>query len=354
MAELTRSEQIAYEESAARTKKQAARDRGAADALKGAPAGAVDRARARALGQVEAPAAPRESAPIGAQKFVQVSERGKSYRVPDPQWYAMPPEQRDRYMDAVDADGAQKRDENTISTIAHGLLDQQELLTQRVVALEKRDAEKDALILQLLRQLEQQDTTLRIEKSNELIEAESQLAQTVVNAGAVKAQLETATANSARESEQQQADHRQRLEATERLVSDQEGRLKSSGTLFQERTVAIEQKLAAGESRQQRLDVQQQENANGIEANRNVLRAVTGVNFQSEIEMAVKRSFDQQLEPEMEKLIERRYVVTQPLTGSGGYDDKPEGYDEAFLAQQMGENAVEKAVNRALKKSKKR
>ena len=35
MAELTRSEQIAYEASAARTKKQAARDRGAADALKG-------------------------------------------------------------------------------------------------------------------------------------------------------------------------------------------------------------------------------------------------------------------------------------------------------------------------------
>ena len=56
----------------------------------------------------------------------------------------------------------------------------------------------------------------------------------------------------------------------------------------------------------------------------------------------------------MEELVERKYVTTAPTTGTDGYDSKPEGYDKAFLAQQMGENAVEKAVNRALKKSKKR
>ena len=50
MAELTKGEQVAYDISAERTKKQAARDRGAADALNGAPAGAVERARARAWG----------------------------------------------------------------------------------------------------------------------------------------------------------------------------------------------------------------------------------------------------------------------------------------------------------------
>lgn len=151
------------------------------------------------------------------------------------------------------------------------------------------------------------------------------------------------------ESEEQAVQHRQRLEATERLASDQEGRLKSSGTLFQERTVAIEDKLAAGESRQQKLDVQQQENSNGIAANRDTLRAVTGVNFTSEIEMAVRRSFDDRLEPAMEELVERKYVTTAPTTGTDGYDPKPEGYDKAFLTQQMGDNATERAVNRALR-----
>ena len=76
---------------------------------------------------------------------------------------------------------------------------------------------------------------MEIAKSDALVDAESQLAQTIVNAGAVKAQLETATANSALAAEQQQADHRRRLEATERVLGDMEGRLKSSGTLFQER-----------------------------------------------------------------------------------------------------------------------
>ncbi|QNI56289.1 hypothetical protein SynBIOSE41_03820 [Synechococcus sp. BIOS-E4-1] len=56
MVEATKAEQAAYNASVARSKKQVARDRDAADALKDAQAGAVDRARRRALGEVEAPA----------------------------------------------------------------------------------------------------------------------------------------------------------------------------------------------------------------------------------------------------------------------------------------------------------
>jgi len=85
------------------------------------------------------------------------------------------------------------------------------------------------------------------------------LAQTVVNAGAVKAQLETATANSAREAQQQQADHRQRLEASERVLGDMDGRLKSSTQLMVERGNAVIDQLSAMETRVQRQGVRLEE-----------------------------------------------------------------------------------------------
>lgn len=91
------------------------------------------------------------------------------------------------------------------------------------------------------------------------LERESQLAQTVVNAGAVKAQLETATANSAREAQQQQADHRQRLEASERVLGDMDGRLKSSTQLMVERGNAVIDQLSAMETRVQRQGVRLEE-----------------------------------------------------------------------------------------------
>lgn len=85
------------------------------------------------------------------------------------------------------------------------------------------------------------------------------MAQTVVNAGAVKAQLETATANSAREAQQQQADHRQRLEASERVLGDMDGRLKSSTQLMVERGNAVIDQLSAMETRVQRQGVRLEE-----------------------------------------------------------------------------------------------
>ena len=61
-----------------------------------------------------------------------------------------------------------------------------------------------------------------------------------------------------------------------------------------------------------------------------------------------------QLEGAMEGLIERKYVTTAPTTGTDGYEPKIDSSAKPFLAPQVGENATERAVNRALKKGGKR
>ena len=66
----------------------------------------------------------------------------------------------------------------------------------------------------------------------------------------------------------------------------------------------------------------------------------------------MKRSFDNQLEGAMEQLIARKYVTTAATVGSDGYDDKRDDSAKPFLAEQQGDNATERAVNRALKKGR--
>ena len=53
-------------------------------------------------------------------------------------------------------------------------------------------------------------------------------------------------------------------------------------------------------------------------------------------------------------LIERKYVTTALIMGTDGYDPKIDSSAKPFLAPQVGDNATERAVNRALKKGGKR
>ena len=111
MAELTKSEQVAYDISAERTKKQAARNRGAADALNGVPAGAVERARARALGQVKTPAALPKT-PSTSGRIIQTPDGP----VPE-EFYDLSPEDQKRFRALVaereEKDGAAERMDST-------------------------------------------------------------------------------------------------------------------------------------------------------------------------------------------------------------------------------------------------
>ena len=95
MAEATKAEQAAYNASVARTKKQAARQQGVADALANAPAGAVDRARARALGLEDKPAPPAQPSvtPKPSSRFIQSPEGD---RIPE-EVLSLPPEQQKQF-----------------------------------------------------------------------------------------------------------------------------------------------------------------------------------------------------------------------------------------------------------------
>ena len=61
-----------------------------------------------------------------------------------------------------------------------------------------------------------------------------------------------------------------------------------------------------------------------------------------------------QLEGAMGGLIERKYVTTAPTRSTDGYDPKIDSSAKPFLVPQVGDNAIERAVNRALKKGGKR
>lgn len=316
---------------------------------------ALQRAKARALGtttqQEVSPAVGTTGLrnPSSVPDFVDADVRGTRRRIPT-RVYDLPADQQQRFFDSLEEADQQQKDDNLALQSVNQMLDLRDKDSARVKALESQVGSLLSIVEALQRRIDAKDNQLELAKSDALVDAESQLAQTIVNAGAVKAQLETAIANSASEAEQQQADHRRRLEATERVVSDQEGRLKSSTQLMVERGNAVVDQLAAAESKQAQLAVQQTEISDGITNNRDTLKAFTGYELDSTIDSRVKRSFDNQLEPAMEQLIARKYVVTGTTTGSDGYADKRDDSAKPFLAEQQGDNATERAVNRALKR----
>ena len=170
MAEATRAEQAAYNASVARTKKQAARERGAADALKDASAGAVDRARARALGQVEEPAVlgTPAAAPKPSGRIIQTPEGP----VPE-EFYDLSPADQKRFRELVAERQEEAKAESRFDQTSVALLDQLEHVIKLVVQLEKASAEKDSLIVGLTRLVEAQSNAIEVAKSQALLEQEA-------------------------------------------------------------------------------------------------------------------------------------------------------------------------------------
>ncbi|ABB35467.1 hypothetical protein [Synechococcus sp. CC9605] len=102
-----------------------------------------------------------------------------------------------------------------------------------------------------------------------------------------------------------------------------------------ERSNAVVDQLALMESRLAKAQVSQKEIDDGIRRNRTTLETFTGYDLGSAIDSSVKRSFDDQLEPAMEGLIERKYVTTALTTGTDGYDPKVDSSAKPFLAEQQ-------------------
>ena len=249
---------------------------------------AVKRARQRAIAQSQ----PAATKPVTPKKLSGRLVESLNYgKVPE-EFYDWQPEQQQRFLKLV----AEKKEEEAggsrFDRTALVVLDQNEAMANRITALESQLMTAVGVIETMQQQLVQQDNRVEIAKSDALVEAESQLAQTIVNAGAVKSQLEAATVASARDDERQREDHRTRLEASERVLSDHENRIKSSVDLMGERSNAVVSKLASMEGQQSRLAVQIEELEGRTDA---IGNPITRPEMQALVSDAVSAEFPAQL-----------------------------------------------------------
>ena len=141
------------------------------------------------------------------------------------------------------------------------------------------------------------------------------------------------------------------MAAIEQPIAELEGRVRSTTLLMGERGNAVVSQLASIEGRVAKAEVNQTEIDNGIKVNRDTLLAATGDDLKSVVDMNVKQAFDDRLDSAMDDLIQRKYVLLAPTNGTDGYDPKRDDSAKPFLTEQVGDNATERAVNRALKKA---
>ena len=220
-----------------------------AKAIKKAPAGAVDRARARALGQEEAPAEPAvlgtsAAAPKPSGRIIQTPEGP----VPE-EFYDLSPADQKRFRELVAERQEEAKAESRFDQTSVALLDQLESVLKRVVQLEKSSAEKDSLIVGLTRLVEAQSNAIEVAKSQALLEQEAAIAQQVTNLSAIRAEAGAEAEQHQREREQAAAQHRDQLEAQATAIDALSGSVTSTTFLMQERGNAVEAQLVAGETR---------------------------------------------------------------------------------------------------------
>ena len=253
MAEATKAEQAAYNASVARTKKQAARQQGVADALANAPAGAVDRARARALGLEDKPAPPAQpsvtSKPSG--RFIQSPEGD---RIPE-EVLSLPPEQQRQFKQLLTERKQQTADENTVATIANGVLDALDSERKARKVLEGQVATLLMVVEAQQRRMDQMDLQVQADKSTALLEQEAGIAQQVTNLSAIRAEAGAEAEQHQREREQAKAEHRDAMEESKNGSDEIRSYVKGSMVLVEERGNAVVSQVAGMEPRVQKLDV---------------------------------------------------------------------------------------------------
>lgn len=360
MAELSTAEQAAYQASFNRTKKQAARDKGAADA----GGSALERARQRALGGDQQAPAPRPVKSSGPQQFVQVPARGTTYRVPDPQWYALSSEQQNAYLDGVDGEATEEKNESLALQYSMSVGDQVGRDAKRITNLERLVESLVGENLELRRRQDTIDTTLEISKSDELIGAQSDIAQQVTNLAAVKAEALSTASTIRRESEVLTAGLQQRMADMQEPMATLEGRLKGASSLYQEGIIANQGELAEGRSevRQLRAEVAElkgQANAIGNPVTRPELRAMVTSTVAAEFPaqlpgMVSKELAVQKATGELGEGIEiDRGYLAQSLENS---DERSKRFEisEQQIEESKFTNPTERAIRRALKKGSRR
>ena len=359
MAESNTAEKAAYQASFTKAKKQQARDRGTADAG-GDPI--LEAARQRAL----APQQPESGAPnppVGRVQPTKPSgefiQRPDGSRVPR-EYYNLTADQQDRFDQLLKGEEVSAKDESMAMKYTLMLGDQLEEQAGRITELESQLADALDAVYVVKRRMDGFDTSLEVSKSDELVEAQSDIAQQVTNLAAVKAEAESSAFRISRETEIQIADHQNRMAAIEQPIAELEGRVRSTTLLMGERGNAVVDQLAAMEGQQSRLGVQLTElegrsDAIGSPITRDEMRELVTSTVASEFPlqlpaMVSKELAVQKATGELGEGIELdRGYLAQSLENS---DERSKRFEvsQQQIAEAKFTNPTEAAIARALKK----
>ena len=197
----------------------------------------LERARQRALGG-DTPARPVQPKPVARQRIT-IQARGREYPALDPGYYELSPDQQSAYLDALDERADQRKGETLFDRTALAVMDIAQAQGKKVTQLERLVKSLVGEVRELRQELSQRDQALEIQRADSLVEAESQLAQTIVNAAAVEASLRNQTKESEVVHERQQLETQAQLESLAAPITTLEGRVKSSTTLMGERSNAV-------------------------------------------------------------------------------------------------------------------
>ena len=151
----------------------------------------MDRARARALGEVESPRDPEvlgtpaaAPSPVPSGRFIQGVD---GQRYPE-EFFDLSPADQERFKELMAERQKENKAESRFDQTSVALLNQLESVIKLVVQLEKASAEKDSLIVGLTRLVEAQSNAIEVAKSQALLEQEAAIAQQVTNLSAIRAE----------------------------------------------------------------------------------------------------------------------------------------------------------------------
>ena len=269
--EVEKSRERAYERAFKETAKQVAQAEGAAAGAAAASSTTADpiveAARQRALAPQQ-PVAGSPNPPVGRvqpKPSGELIQRPDGSRVPR-EYYDLGDEQKARFDQLLKEGAAEEQNESLALQYSKSLGDQVAELAKRLTAVERENTEKDAVILGLVRLVEQKNTNIEVAKSDELTEQQTLLAQMSINLQGIGAEQEANHQRRLAESEQQAADHQERMAAIEQEVSTLVGTVKSTVVLMGERSNAVINAVATVEPKVQRLGVQLVELENRTDA----------------------------------------------------------------------------------------
>jgi len=207
-----------------------------------------------------APAAPTPAPVQYSGEMITITRNDRQYRIPVEIYEGQDPDMTtDQVVALTDAAEADKGD-GRVALDGVGMLltafDQlrAELATERTA---RRELEQ--LVLAMAKEREAEELEIESARSQELDQQLAEIGTAIANAGAVRADLDGSAERLKVERANTEQWFASEAAALQQPVAALQGTVKSSTVLMAERSAAIEDQLAAGESRQQRLDVQLQE-----------------------------------------------------------------------------------------------